>query len=379
MTRSQIDKDTVGGWITELTTDVVAWPWTGSQVATIANDAVTYAKMQNASANTVIARAANTSGDLGEVAIAASQLVGRWATGDVAPIVLGTNLSMSGTTLNAGVWASVWWETTHTFWFSITSADPNLHTFLLDTTSSACHVTLPPAASVSWNMYHIKKITSGATNSSRIFPDWSETIEWVAAPVKMRDKYGSYSIVSDWTQWFIVNKYIRENEIIDYLGDWTAWGVENWLYNDVNIDNNKLEIDWDKIVAKYGGNFVTVGTQAVRIKLYFADAASFVTVIAWPSILDTTAFTPTSWTNSWVVDAEIIRTSATSVRYAVSFQATGSSWYINCSSGELTWLTLSGATELLITWTSTGAWVSVGDIVCKMWNIQFRGAAGIGT
>jgi hypothetical protein len=72
-----------------------------SNVQTIANDAVTYAKMQNVAANSVLARSAGTSGDVGEVALAASQLLGRGATGDVAAITLGTNLSMSGTTLNA--------------------------------------------------------------------------------------------------------------------------------------------------------------------------------------------------------------------------------------------------------------------------------------
>ncbi len=70
-------------------------------VMTIDNDVVTYAKMQNVGANTVLARAAGTSGDVGEVALAASELLGRGATGDIAAITLGTNLSMSGTTLNA--------------------------------------------------------------------------------------------------------------------------------------------------------------------------------------------------------------------------------------------------------------------------------------
>jgi hypothetical protein len=84
---------------------------TGATALTIANDAVTYAKMQNAGANTVLARAAATPGDIGEIALAAAQLLGRGATGDVAAITLGTNLSMTGATLNAtgGGGGSVAW------------------------------------------------------------------------------------------------------------------------------------------------------------------------------------------------------------------------------------------------------------------------------
>jgi hypothetical protein len=67
----------------------------------IDNDAVTYAKLQNMGANAVLARAAATPGDAGEVTLAASQLFGRGATGDIAAIALGGGLSMSGTTLSA--------------------------------------------------------------------------------------------------------------------------------------------------------------------------------------------------------------------------------------------------------------------------------------
>lgn len=71
-------------------------------VMTVDPGAITYAKLQDASAgNVVLARAAATSGDYSEVALSASQLLGRGASGDVAAITLGTNLSMSGTTLNA--------------------------------------------------------------------------------------------------------------------------------------------------------------------------------------------------------------------------------------------------------------------------------------
>jgi hypothetical protein len=79
--------------------DIVA-----AQVATsqIADNAVTFAKLQDGVANTVIARAAATNGDVAGVALAASQLLGRGPAGDIAAIALGTNLSITGTTLNAG-------------------------------------------------------------------------------------------------------------------------------------------------------------------------------------------------------------------------------------------------------------------------------------
>lgn len=76
---------------------------------TIDQNAVTYAKFQDASAgNVVLARAATTTGDYSEVALAASNLLGRGTTGNVTAITLGTGLSMSGQTLNATVSGDPW-------------------------------------------------------------------------------------------------------------------------------------------------------------------------------------------------------------------------------------------------------------------------------
>lgn len=66
----------------------------------IDNDVVTYAKMQNASAgNVALARAAATSGDFSEVALAASRLLGRGSTGDIAAISLDAGLEFNGTVI----------------------------------------------------------------------------------------------------------------------------------------------------------------------------------------------------------------------------------------------------------------------------------------
>lgn len=98
---SNLSGTNTGDQTITLTGDVTG-SGTGTFAATIANDAVTYAKMQDTLAgNVVLTRAASGAGEIGETALGASELLGRGSTGNVAAITVGSGLTMTGTTLSA--------------------------------------------------------------------------------------------------------------------------------------------------------------------------------------------------------------------------------------------------------------------------------------
>lgn len=143
--------------------------------------------------------------------------------------------------------------------------------------------------------------------------------------------------------------------IVDNFADVSVGGAETDIYTYTTVANT-FAADGSKIIAQYGGNFVTVGTELTQLKVYFGGTA----------IWDSTGVAPSTGTTSWRVYVEIIRVSATVVRYTVSLNTTGASGYVYCMVGELTGLTLSGTNILKITGTSTGVGSGTGDILGRM-------------
>ncbi len=157
---------------------------------------------------------------------------------------------------------------------------------------------------------------------------------------------------------------VGARSLFDHYVDGTAGGAEADIYT-ATLAAGQLSANGQKIVANYGGNFVTLGTELTQLLVQFAGT----------TIWDSTGIAPASGTTSWRVFVEIIRVSATVIRYTVSLNTTGASGYVYAVSGELTGLTLSGTNVLRIRGASSGVGSGSGDIVGKMGTIEWRPAA----
>lgn len=152
--------------------------------------------------------------------------------------------------------------------------------------------------------------------------------------------------------------------VADFFTDVSVGGAEADIYSTTTAASI-LAVNGDKLVAQYGGNFVTVGTELTQLKVYFGGS------VIW----DSTALAPPTGTTSWNVEVRIIRVSATVVRYTVSLNTTDATGYVYATSGELTALTLTATNVLKITGTSSGAGSGAGDIVGTSGFVKWESAA----
>lgn len=138
---------------------------------------------------------------------------------------------------------------------------------------------------------------------------------------------------------------------------------ETDLYTDT-APASVLGTNGDKLLAQYGGVFVSSGTATREVKLYFGGTAIF----------DTGALT-LSLSSAWSLDCLIIRVSSTVVRYKLSFTTEGAALAAYTAAGELTGLTLSNTNVLKITGQAAGVGAATNDIVAKLSTVSWQSAA----
>lgn len=129
---------------------------------------------------------------------------------------------------------------------------------------------------------------------------------------------------------------------------------ETDLYSD-SVAAGTLAANGDKLEIGYGGAFVSSGTATREIKIYFGGTVIF----------DTGTLT-LSLSSAWTAYVEIIRVSASVVRYMVSMTTEGAALAAYTAVGEVTGLTLANANTLKITGQAAGVGAATNDITAQL-------------
>lgn len=150
--------------------------------------------------------------------------------------------------------------------------------------------------------------------------------------------------------------------IASYKSDVSVGGSEADIYT-TTLGATVMATNENRLRAEYEGNFVTIGTEAVQLKAYFAGS------LLW----DSGAVTLPSGTMSWKVVVDIVRYSTTTIRATTTLITSSNQSFNYCSYIQVTGLgtALLGSNIIKLTGTSTGTGSSVGDIVGRMGDIVF--------
>lgn len=162
----------------------------------------------------------------------------------------------------------------------------------------------------------------------------------------------------------ITSTYKRKS-LFDHFASVGNIGLgEDELYSDT-IAAGQLANNGEKLMAEYGGTFVTSGGTATReLKIYFEGTSIFAT----GALLITGA-------TAWTVYVTVIRVSSSVVRTMVSLTTQGASLAAYTSYTEVTGLTLANTQVLKITGEAAGVGAATDDIIAKMASVEWLAAA----
>lgn len=137
----------------------------------------------------------------------------------------------------------------------------------------------------------------------------------------------------------------------DFVDVGNATTLETDL-NSYTLPINSLSNNGETIEAIYSGRFISSGTATRQLKIYFGGGLLF----------DTGALT-LSLSSAWVCYLNIVRVSATVIRYNASLTTQGAALAAYTMSGEITGLDLVNTNIIKITGTSAGVGASTNDII----------------
>ena len=172
--------------------------------AGIASQAVTYAKIQNVAANSVIGRAANSAGVSADISATEAAGAGLLTFNDTTNVIGFYQSTSAGTLVSSGPVISVSYEIFALTTVTLATLLDATHSTVLVNNSSDIVIDLPTAAGITGKKYVIKKISNNA-NTVTIDASSAQTIDG-ATTVVLNAQYQSREIISNGSNWFVISQ-----------------------------------------------------------------------------------------------------------------------------------------------------------------------------